>query len=821
MSTLITNPSAGDLSPVDKFHVVEGGTGGQTEVDGLNNLGGIDRVMKGAASGPVPLNENRKIPLEYLSDLNPNALGINGPLTVRCGSITPYQLTNYDSYDSYNLEATSGSGYIDGNHVYYTAPDQAGPCGFSVNNRSIVIMAVEGMITTPSIISPLEGIIPEEGTLIVQGSVFESIDTGQIIETFTGADCELSYDSSFFEVIYGIYGNPSTTFTFSNFRTQQQTFIRIRYHGIERVSDWSPLCQIEQTPAYINKPTFIYPTQGSTAGTGDPVDPYKTTVALNIQLNPFSTTNLNDSFHNADYEVATDPDFNNVISNSYYSEDGEYWQASGLNYSTLYYVRARHRGWGNESNWSDVIQFMSIPDGRYIVKPVIQSASPDLSKSQLTYIFTGSAYDTVGYSENILSSNWQISTDINFANLIYDGFSTQVQSIGVELGYSSVYYARVKYTDQFLVSQVSDVYTLSTSVDDRRIVKPLITSPTSNESLSVLSKIVTSSAMLTASSQVSYNDTHISSDWELSTQPDFSTLVNSLYNSTTNLTSWNTGTLTYGLRYFIRTRQRGNLKTSDWSDPVIFYTPAITTATLDIVGAGGGGGGGGHYFIWDGGGGGGGGGAGTLITQTTQFLLGQTFTVNVASGGNGGSNVADVNNGTGLSGAAGGVSTVTGNGVAISAAGGTGGGGGRSASAIQGNGAGGTGGSFAGSNGRSGAAATEGSIDGGAGGTGGTGGKGSSTLYGIAGTGGVEHLSGNAGGIGSGGGGGGGGSPINGRTAGSGGNGGSGVVVFEYPATMAQLVTTGATYSLVNGKHRYVWSVAGTYQFVIPDNRTV
>ena len=34
---------------------------------------------------------------------------------------------------------------------------------------------------------------------------------------------------------------------------------------------------------------------------------------------------------------------------------------------------------------------------------------------------------------------------------------------------------------------------------------------------------------------------------------------------------------------------------------------------------------------------------------------------------------------------------------------------------------------------------------------------------------------------------------------------------------MPLLVTTGATYSLVNGKHRYVWSNAGTYQFYLKE----
>ena len=823
MATIITNPSAGDLSPVDKFHVVEGGTGAQTAPEALSNLGGIDRGMKGIANGPVPLDAERMIPANYLSDYNPTTLGINGPLIVQCGTVAVFQLINYDSYETYVGEATVGEVEIhDDNHVLYMVPQQAGPCGFSVNGRSIALTAVEGMITRPEVLSPAENAAVGGVVLTIQGSIFECVDTGPVIETFSSADCELSLYPDFSTILDGIYGNPNTTFVFQNPITEYGPYIRIRYHGTTRTSEWSPNRHLIPAEKLVLAPTITYPVEGNTGGVPDATDQIRRYVVADIALSAFVAENYIDSFLSADYQVSRFADFHDVYVSTYNNAGAERtWRATNLYYSTLYYVRAKHRGTERESAWSNVLQFLTVADARYIEKPAVVSSVVDPTKSILTYDFTATPHTPVNYQGTLGLSYWEVATDEAFSNLAYHGSFTGAVTSSIQLNFNTTYYVRVYYFDNFKQSVWSDTYTLTTAVDDRIVVAPSILSPANNANISGSTTYAQASLFQTSSSLTTFSDSHVSSDWELSTDATFSTLVNSVYGSTSELQYWDTGPLTYGMRYFVRTRQHGNVKTSNWSEPAIFYTSATTTATLDIVGAGGGGGGGGHYFIYDGGGGGGGGGAGTLITQTTQFLLGQTFTVNVASGGNGGSNVADVNNGTGLSGAAGGVSTVTGNGVAISAAGGTGGGGGRSASAIQGNGAGGTGGSFAGSNGRSGAAATEGSVAGGAGGTGGTGGKGSSTLYGIAGTGGVEHLSGNAGGIGSGGGGGGGGSPINGRTAGTGGKGGSGVVVFEYPATMAQLVTTGAVYSLVNGKHRYVWSTAGSYQFVIPDNRTI
>ena len=66
---------------------------------------------------------------------------------------------------------------------------------------------------------------------------------------------------------------------------------------------------------------------------------------------------------------------------------------------------------------------------------------------------------------------------------------------------------------------------------------PTITSPV-NGSSSILASAVTITA---APFSLSYNgtpDTHVSSDWELSTSPTFATIAASSYNDTINLTTW-------------------------------------------------------------------------------------------------------------------------------------------------------------------------------------------------------------------------------------------------------------------------------------------
>lgn len=67
-------------------------------------------------------------------------------------------------------------------------------------------------------------------------------------------------------------------------------------------------------------------------------------------------------------------------------------------------------------------------------------------------------------------------------------------------------------------------------------VTPSITSPTNNATGVSLTPTLTASAF--AMNWAGSPETHQSSDWEVSTDPNFTTLVASSYNDTTNKTSW-------------------------------------------------------------------------------------------------------------------------------------------------------------------------------------------------------------------------------------------------------------------------------------------
>jgi len=103
------------------------------------------------------------------------------------------------------------------------------------------------------------------------------------------------------------------------------------------------------------------------------------------------------------------------------------------------------------------------------------------------------------------------------------------------------------------------------------VVAPTITSPAAGATGVTSTPTVTSAAFAWAGT----SDTHASSDWQLSTDAAFATVVQSSTASTTNKTSWTLGALTVSTTYYLRVRHTGtNNGTSAWSSTVSFATAA-------------------------------------------------------------------------------------------------------------------------------------------------------------------------------------------------------------------------------------------------------
>lgn len=131
----------------------------------------------------------------------------------------------------------------------------------------------------------------------------------------------------------------------------------------------------------------------------------------------------------------------------------------------------------------------------------------------------------------------------------------------------------------------------------RRINKPSITSPTQNQTLNTRTPTLTASAF----SGFGIGTIHISTDWQVASNSNFSTIVWESLNDSTNKTSITTGDLGGNTRYVrVRYRTLSNV-VSDWSDTITFTSPWAT------------------------------GGGGTQVSPTT-FELGSSGTINLSAG---------------------------------------------------------------------------------------------------------------------------------------------------------------------------------------------
>ena len=101
------------------------------------------------------------------------------------------------------------------------------------------------------------------------------------------------------------------------------------------------------------------------------------------------------------------------------------------------------------------------------------------------------------------------------------------------------------------------------------ISKPSVVSPINNSTDRAGAISITSSAFAVASGA----DTHLSSDWELSTSNTFSSVINSLLASTVNKTTWSVSGLTENTTYYVRVRYTAASGTvSPWSNVSSFST---------------------------------------------------------------------------------------------------------------------------------------------------------------------------------------------------------------------------------------------------------
>lgn len=189
-----------------------------------------------------------------------------------------------------------------------------------------------------------------------------------------------------------------------------------------------------------------------------------------------------------------------------------------------------------------------------------------------------SVFDWVGLADTHASTDWEVATDSGFTTIVKSSTAdssnkTSISFTGLTL--STLYYWRVKYHGAARSSVWSTPTTFTTITAG--VSQPTNTSPADAATGQMGSVALTASAF----GWVGVSTTHLSSDWEVATDSDFTTVVASSAADETNKTSWTVTGLSVSTTYYWRVRYKGaNSVVSAYSIPFSFATASAFDAYI-------------------------------------------------------------------------------------------------------------------------------------------------------------------------------------------------------------------------------------------------
>lgn len=212
-----------------------------------------------------------------------------------------------------------------------------------------------------------------------------------------------------------------------------------------------------------------------------------------------------------------------------------------------------------------------------IETPVIVSPANNSTGIDINLMVTSSDFKVLFGIDPVThaSSTWELSTDQNFNNIIKTSVdsATDLNTYSINgLSVDSEYYVRVKYKGS------NNLWSDWSEVSKFRTVKPGIDNPTLTTTNVSIYGATLKGSTYTVSNSGGVTYTHDSSDWQVSTSPDFTVLVVNQTADATNKTTYAVSGLNMGTTYYARVRYyNATLGYTDWSG-----TSTFTTLTASI-----------------------------------------------------------------------------------------------------------------------------------------------------------------------------------------------------------------------------------------------
>lgn len=356
----LQNPSAGStIVGILKPH--EGGTGQVTPSATLLAMSAIALAKKNQPDGIAGLDKDGRLLTSVISPETFSSISVVGPTAVLQGTQTAYTIRNFDSFTEYDIRCTVGSLTVSEDQIFYTAPQELGNAGFSINGRDFVITVTDTRPLAPSITSPvnLSNIVEPFYTFTSSGYV-----VGDASSTHESSDWRISTTSDFSNIVFSSIDSivNKTTWSVSDLIDGQTYYVGVRYKSSnDSYSDWS------NTIAFtIAIPVPVQPTISSHVNNGS-VNQGSATFTTSA----YSILNNASVHQSTDWQLSTVSDFSTIFASSLDDTTNKTsWPVTGLVDGASYYLRVRHRATnGKISPWSTSIRLNVV--FAFLFSPVI------------------------------------------------------------------------------------------------------------------------------------------------------------------------------------------------------------------------------------------------------------------------------------------------------------------------------------------------------------------------------------------------------------------------------------------------------------------
>ncbi len=468
----------------------------------------------------------------------------------------------------------------------------AGGIDFSNNlfcagqSNKLVITQDQVSPAKPSNQLPANGVTGILLTPTLQSSVFFDPNDG---DTHSASQWQISENSSFSSTVYdsGETSVNKTSLTVGigilNYSTKY--YWRVKYkdnhNGWSEYSDSTFFDTKDEPQVLPDKPSNQSPADGTTEISLTPV----------LQSSDFSDSNSGDTHSASQWQISENSTFSSIVYDSGETTASKTSLTVGtgiLNYSTKYYWRVKykdnHEGW---SEYSDSTFFDTKDEPQVLPdKPSNQSPADGTTEISLTPVLQSSDFSDSNSGDTHSASQWQIANNSSFSSVVYDSGETTANKTSLTVGtgilnYSTKYYWRVKYKDNH---EGWSEYSNATYFDTKDEPQVLPDKPSNQLPVNGATEILITPFLQSSSfSDSNSGDTHSASQWQISENSSFSSIVYDSGETSVNKTSLNIGIgLNYSTKYYWRVKYKDNHNGwSEYSDSTFFDTKDVPQVSPD------------------------------------------------------------------------------------------------------------------------------------------------------------------------------------------------------------------------------------------------